>query len=353
MFNNTRLTPALFFLFVVFCLLLPSLDVAQASEGQGDAKMCISDSTRSMKDSSGTEKGIDQTSNLCVDHGTFRQPTLIADDGVSLTLGQIRWGGASPKPAQETNDSRKFFWRNAKIVPEMVEDVFFVERPFPPEAIAAHVFLVFTFKRGGFESLSESDPVPAQNNSSKLNSKKRSNRHGAVKDLSEALVVSFEAVRKQGEPFDLWLKGTTRKYGLTCVMSTWENYACVDCDLQGNRYLLWRFQLSSEQKTRLVRAAIAEGLRNLSGDFYHTLANSCLTNAIPIIDSVLPKNQQIPLHIGNSKVLNPLATQPKMIPGAFIKKGVLAPNCVNVTAANWFVPLQDLAGPSVVSQKQN
>ncbi len=127
MFNNTRLTPALFF-FAVFCLLLPSLDVAQASEGQGDAKMCISDSTRSMKDSSGTEKGI---------------------------------------------------------------------------------------------------------------------------------------------------------------------------------------------------------------------------------NSVLPKKQQIPLHIGNSKVLNPLATQPKMIPSAFIKKGVLAPNCVNVTAANWFVPLQELAGPSVVSPQKN
>ena len=87
--------------------------------------------------------------------------------------------------------------------------------------------------------------------------------------------------------------------------------------------------------------------------FNNTRLTPALSFLFVVFCLLLPKNQQIPLHIGNSKVLNPLATQPKMIPGAFIKKGVLAPNCVNVTAANWFVPLQDLAGPSVVSPKQN
>ncbi|MBF0546135.1 MAG: DUF4105 domain-containing protein [Candidatus Riflebacteria bacterium] len=256
-----------------------------------------------------------QSQIVSSDQGIAIPPYLVSDENGLIKLGNIRWGLKTKNPKQVPSDFYEYSWTNAVINPDMVDEIYYVQRPFKPELIACHVFVVFTFKSGGFVGKTGFRP--------------------------EGLVISFEAMRQPGDTFNMWKGGMTGKYGVGCVMAAWEDYVSIDCDLLGNRYIPYRMNLEHHQKVDLLRATIYKGLQDFSKQRYQVLLNSCESNLIPEIDSVLPVEKQIPAHL-IGKLDNPIANQPKLVPLIFVKNGVFEKRNLVINSSNYFAPLNKL-----------
>jgi len=272
-----------------------------------------------------TAEAKNTSSVVSSDHGITVSPFLAKDENGLLTLGNVRWGLKTKNPRNVPNDLREYHWQNAVLNPEMVDEIYYISRPFKPEAIAAHVFMVFTFRSGGFTGEDGFRP--------------------------EGLVISYEALRKPGDPFNMWHGGMQRAYGIGCIMATWEDFVAVDCDLIGNRYLPNRLILSHEQKVALTRASILAGTRNLAGQKYHTLENNCILNQLTQINGVLPPAKRLKQRVLNGRFINPLAPQPKFVPLFFIRKGIFEARNVVIDVSNYFVPLNKLIHSSSIPSK--
>ena len=56
----------------------------------------------------------------------------------------VRWSRLKEKNAAGETE---FAWRTVKIRPDLLEASYFIKKPFPPEWLAAHCLMLFTFKK--------------------------------------------------------------------------------------------------------------------------------------------------------------------------------------------------------------
>lgn len=133
-------------------------------------------------------------------------------------------------------------WGELKIEDAALEEVYFGFR----SASVGHNFLLFTFKDGA------------------------------------RLVVEVLPWKKKGEKFDPIVAGTTGKYDLVWNLVSFDSFLETAVGSQGLYVDVYPMKLSREEKLRMLDAAIAESTRDYRGEKYHTLLNSCSSNALKV-----------------------------------------------------------------------
>lgn len=229
-------------------------------------------------------------------------PSLVSQDADSFVIRNVRWEW------QQASDSKLLpVWETVTINPDLVENVYFVKKPFPPEWIAAHSFLAFTFRPGGM-----------------VDSKGRS---------ANALVLTIEAYQRTDQNYDL-KAGLKKTFAVSWILTTWKNYLEQSCKYGKEKLILYPTTFTDSQKADLVRETLEQATVDRSGEFYHTVLNNCTNNLIVLFNHVLPKEKQIKMWWVPSFIYNIRATMPVMVPKMLIKKGILEKELPEVNSGN-------------------
>ncbi len=232
-------------------------------------------------------------------------PSLIEKTSDTFVVKNVRWGRA-PESAGQRGTPYRF--ANTTIRPDLVENVYFIKKPFPPEWIAAHSLFLFTFKPGGI-----------------------------VNDKGEeanGLVLTIEAYQRTDQSYSL-VKGMKKQFGVTWILATWQDYLEQSCRYASEKLIPYRAILTQEQKERLVSETITLSVINRSGEYYHTITNNCTNNLVLLFNRVVEKNRQVKLWKIPSLVYNFRATMPVMVPGLLMKKKLLEKPMPEINHTNW------------------
>ncbi len=219
-----------------------------------------------------------------------RQALLLANKSDEITMGNVR----TMRTAVPEKDS--YDWTSMTMDPEKIKNVYFVKKPFPPEFLAAHSFLVFTFEKGALRDAEGNEPM--------------------------ALALSIEARTRTDQSFSP-LTGLGRKFGILWSLSTWEEYAARTVHHEGFRLAPYPVLLSHDEKVRLLREAMTLSAVDREGEFYHTIKNNCTNNLVILFNRVLPRERQIKMWTIPYMVYNFRATMPQMVINNFQKRGLL------------------------------
>jgi len=239
-----------------------------------------------------------------------KPPTLIGRKGGMYSVENIRWDiddATGDKGSKKTG----FGWQTAMINPERIRNVYFVKKPFPPEWIAAHSLMIFTFDKGGM-----------------IDSKGRE---------STGLALSIEAYQRMNQDYSL-MKGMKRQFGIVWLLTTWDNYLQLSCRFGNEKLYLYPVRLTQEQKQQLVRETIEQACVNRDGEFYHTITNNCTNNLVVLLNRVLEPAKRIKLWALPSFIYNFRATMPVWVPPMLIKRGLLANELPVIDSTNWQSP---------------
>jgi len=236
-----------------------------------------------------------------------KPPALIGRKGDAYSVANIRWdvGAAAGDTSSKKLD---FGWQTATIKPELVRNVYFVKKPFPPEWIAAHSLMIFTFDKGGM-----------------VDSKGRE---------STGLALSIEAYQRTNQDYSL-VKGLKRQFGIVWLLTTWDNYLQFSCRFASEKLHLYPVRLTQEQKQQLVRETIEQAVVNRDGEFYHTITNNCTNNLVVLLNRVLEPAKRIKMWALPSFIYNFRATMPVWVPPMLIKPGLLAGELPTIDSTNW------------------
>lgn len=229
---------------------------------------------------------------------TQREPELVPGSG-AFTVKNIRWGKLSGEDAYD--------WRTAAIDPELVDRVYILQKPFPPEFIASHAAMLFTFKAGG---LADSGG-----------------------NLSHGLILSVEAMLRPDKPVDL-VSSLNKEFNILWLLTTEEDYIKFTCGTEKKKLLPHELLLSAAQKKALLKDALAQAVVNRSGEYFHTLTNNCTITLIHLLNKVLPAKARIRLFY-NPSLYNPEAAVPNIAFGGLVRNGIAAPHTPEITPANY------------------
>jgi len=220
-----------------------------------------------------------------------RPARLLADDGSVMTISNVRWSTGTILESE-------FDWATAKIRPDMIKNAYFVKKPFPPEWIAGHSLLLFTFKDGGLTD-------------------DKGNK-------SAGLVISVEAYLTEGQTYSI-TQGLKNNFFIVWTLATWEDYASrvVQYEKDAPKLILYPFNFGDSQKSALLRESLKQATVNRAGEYYHTVTNSCTNNLVIVINNVLPDSKKIRMWTIPSLVYNFRATMPVWVPPLLQKKGII------------------------------
>lgn len=230
-------------------------------------------------------------------------PKLIAQNAPMYKVKDVRWGYIPNQP--RTNEN--FRYLNTIIDTSKVDRAFFVLKPFPPEWIAAHSLLFFSFRKGGVV-----------------------NEQG---EESAGLFLSIEAYQRTNQSYSL-TEGLKKAFGVSWILATWEDYTAQSCEVQQERLFMYPLKLSQGQLSALAAECILQATQNRAGEYYHTVTNNCTNNLIVLLNRVLPEPQRINLWWIPSMVYNMRATTPVVVPKMLMKRGLLDEALPEVNAAN-------------------
>jgi hypothetical protein len=201
----------------------------------------------------------------------------------------------------------QFHWRNVTIRPELIDKAYFVIKPFPPEWIAAHSLMLFTFKKGGM--------VDEQGNESR------------------GLVLTIEAHQRKDQKYSLQ-DGMKKAFGIIWLLTTWENYAAETCHFEKKKMIPYEIKFNNAQNQALLLEAIKQSVVNRSGEYYHTTRNNCTNNLVVLLDKIA--KTKIKFWAIPNMIYNVRATMPVMVPKYLQKKGLLKGELPEVTEKTFF-----------------
>ncbi len=216
----------------------------------------------------------------------------------------VRWSRLKDKNAAGETE---FAWRTVKIRPELLEGSYFIKKPFPPEWLAAHCLLLFTFKKGGM--------IDENGNESK------------------GLVLSIEAYQRKDQNYSL-KEGLKKTFGVIWLLTSWEDYAAETCHFDTKKLIVYPIRFSAAQNQNLLLESVKQAGVNRSGEFYHTTRNNCTNNLLVLMNKFSDKKLRfwtIP-----SMIYNVRATMPTMVPKYLQGKGLIGKEFPAVTAENFF-----------------
>ncbi len=183
------------------------------------------------------------------------------------TLSGFRWGWTE---AASVDDWKPHF-QNTTVDTSKLKDVhFYVEHFFP----AGHAALVFEFEEGAIV--------------------------GEDGRSTDRLVYSIEARKKEGDSWS-WQKGLKKSMGMVHQLMTFDDARQWVQRRQGASLETRRLELNGEQKKALLNTALAEALKDRTGEYYHTTRNSCYSSLQKVMNKALPDqavSSRSPLSLG-------------------------------------------------------
>jgi hypothetical protein len=233
-----------------------------------------------------------------------RPPRLLNSSPRGLKVANVRW---SRQKKKDSDGDPLYYWRKVNIKPELIENVYFIKKPFPPEWIAAHCLMLYTFKKGGLTDEKGNE--------------------------SRGLVLSIEAYQRKDQSYSL-KEGLKNKFGIVWQLTTWEDYAAESCHFADYQLIAYPVRFNNAQKKQLLNETIKESVKNRRGEFYHTTRNNCTNNLVILLDKVAKK--KIRFWTIPSMIYNMRATMPVMVPKYLQKKGLLDKECSAVSKNNFF-----------------
>ncbi len=233
-----------------------------------------------------------------------RPAKLISHDTPVYRVQDVRWGYI---PGKERNNGN-FRFVKATIDTSKVDRAYFVLKPFPPEWIAAHALMLFTFRKGGMV-----------------------NENG---EESVGMFLSIEAYQRTNQNYSL-KDGLKNTFGSSWILGTWDDYTTQSCDVQKERLFLYPLKLTQSQIGALAAESILQATVNRQGEYYNTVTNNCTNNLIVLLNRVLPESQRINLWWIPSMVYNMKATMPIAVPKMLMKRGLMAEPLPEVNASNF------------------
>ncbi len=235
-----------------------------------------------------------------------RQAVMIDDREGRLVMGNVRTlAGKAPSAAE-------FDWTTMTLKPELIKNIYFVKKPFAPELVAAHSFLVFTFEPGGLRDAAGSEPA--------------------------GLTLSIEGRTRVGQNFSP-VTGLMNKFGIIWTLSTWEDYAARTVLMEKGHLVPYPVLMSQAEKAAVLREAMRLAAVDREGEFYNTVKNNCTNNLLIIFNRVLPKERQIKMWTIPYMVYNMKATMPLMVIKNLQKRGLLGGEFMDVNGSTLYSPL--------------
>lgn len=229
-----------------------------------------------------------------------RQAQLLQNKADELVMGNVRTLTAEV-PAADSFD-----WTTMTMKPELIKNVYFIKKPFKPEIVAAHSFLVFTFEKGGLRDADGKEPM--------------------------ALALSIEGRTRVGQGFSP-LTGLRNKFGIIWSLSTWEEYAARTIYHEKGHLVPYPVLLDHAQKAALLREAMTLAAVDREGEFYNTIRNNCTNNLLILMNRVLPKERQLKMWTIPYMAYNVKATMPLMVIKNLQKHGLLGQEFTDINAS--------------------
>lgn len=229
-----------------------------------------------------------------------RQALLLQNKADEIVMGNVRTLTAEI-PAVDSFD-----WTTMTMKPELIKNVYFIKKPFKPEVVAAHSFLVFTFEKGGLRDASGKEPM--------------------------ALALSIEGRTRVNQSFSP-ITGLRNKFGIIWSLSTWEEYAARTIHHEKGHLVPYPILLDHAQKTALLREAMTLAAVDREGEFYNTIRNNCTNNLLILMNRVLPKERQIKMWTIPYMAYNVKATMPLMVIKNLQKRGLLGGEFTDINAS--------------------
>lgn len=192
-------------------------------------------------------------------------------------------------------DSPDFYWRNVTMKPDMIKEVYFIKKPFPPEWIAAHCLMFFQFEKGGCFD-----------------------HHG---NPMAGVVLTIEAYQRENQSYSL-IKGMQKEFDIIWILTSWRDYVLETCKYTDYKLVPYKVLFDQEQKKKLLLEAMKQTAVNREGELYHTTRNNCTNNLVILMNECTDK--KIRFWTLPSMIYNVRATMPTMVPGYLYKKGLLS-----------------------------
>ena len=243
---------------------------------------------------------------LPVAHADYQRPvTILQTTDDAYVIKDVRWG-IEQDPATSSLKARHEFV-TATVKPELLEDAYFILKPFFPRCVAGHTLFCFTFKKGGVVCSDGRE--------------------------SPTLALTIEAYKKIGQTYGL-IKTLKKSFEIVWELVTWANYATLNVKFNTDtdkQLLVYPFRLTREQKVALLKETIKQCGVNRKGEFYHTTRNNCTNNLAILLNRVLPPDRQLKLWTIPSVLYNVKTTMPVKLINSMIKKGLIGEAVGEVT----------------------
>jgi len=188
-------------------------------------------------------------------------------------------------------------FKEVSIDTDKVKDVYMVIEPFAPEWIAGHALSYFEFEDDGKIKTSDGQE-------------------------ERGLVLSIEARLKEGEEYSL-LKGMKKTFKNIYQLGTWKDTVQKAGRKEGHKLIRYKLDLTKEEKKAFLEKSLEESFKDRSDDYYNTLNNSCYSNQVRLLNSVLPEEKRVNKWIIPHIINNPGANLPNAAGFALGSRGIL------------------------------
>lgn len=207
-------------------------------------------------------------------------------------LSGIRWGFDEGKKAEDWNPR----WKEASIDPSKVKDAYIVLELYP-DSFPGHALTYFEFDDKGKVQTSDGEST-------------------------KGLTLSFEAHLKKDQQFDV-VKGLKDEFGVIYQLGSWEDQVQKVCGRDGHSLIRFKLNLSQDQKEKLLRNSLDAATADRTGEYYNTIKNSCFNSQVRLINTVLPRGQQVNEWIIPDKIYNPALILPRGMSPVLGFRGVM------------------------------
>lgn len=246
-------------------------------------------------------------------YDSFRRFSKILDiKGPNYIVKDVRWSTVKNKE----KGTAEHLWQTVKINTDLVDKAYLVLKPFPPEWLAAHSFMLFTFKDGGFIDKDGNESV--------------------------GLVLSIEAHLKTDQNYKL-VDGLKNKFGIIWQLSTWENYAGLICSQPDGKLFAHEILLPEHKIKALLKDGLSHSVKNREGEFYHTTRNNCTNNLVLLLNK--QSDKKIKPWTIPSVIYNVRATMPVIVPKRLNKLGIISEVLPEVNSSNFFAKPKEIFYP--------
>jgi hypothetical protein len=222
----------------------------------------------------------------------LRQPLLVSEAPDAFVMDDIRWGW------EDIGEPRLVpTFRQVTIDPTRVAEVFWWSESFRPKWIAAHGQFAFV--------MDGPDAVRTEQG-----------------ETDVGFVFSVQPFFREGERFEV-LKGFgSESYPILHLVTSLRDRVQRASVIYKQEIDAYRLYLDPEQRVELARLCLRSSAKERPEARYHTTRRSCVTEAVRLLNKVLPEDQRIPLWVVPKVIHNPRLSLPRQTPGYLMELGL-------------------------------